>query len=47
VDPAAVGEAIFDQPKSLAAAVFDRNQEVCTALGEIEEKGRFACSASA
>jgi hypothetical protein len=46
-DPAAVGEPVSDQAKSLAAAVFDGNQEVGAALGEVKEKGRFACSASA
>ena len=46
-NPAAVGESIANQPKPLAAAVFDGNQEVDAALGEVEEKGRFACSASA
>ena len=44
---AAIGQTITDQPKPFAAAVFDRNQEVGTALGEEEEKGRLACSASA
>ena len=44
---AAVGEPIADQLKPLSAAVFDGNQEVGTALGEVEEKGRLACSASA
>ena len=43
----AVGQAITDQPKPLAAAMFDGDQEVGTALGEEEEKGRFECSASA
>jgi len=46
-DPAAVGESITDQPKPLAAAVFNGDQEVGAALGKVEEKGRFACSASA
>ena len=46
-DSAAVGEPVSDQAKSLAAAVFDGDQEVGVALGEVEEKGRFACSASA
>ena len=44
---AAEGETITDQPKPLAAAMFNRNQEVGTVLGEEEEKGRFECSASA
>lgn len=46
-DPPAVGEPVSDQAKSPAAAVFDGDQEVGAALGEVEEKGRFACSASA
>ena len=46
-DPAAIGEPVSDQSKSLAAAVFDGDQEVGAALGKVEEKGRFACSASA
>lgn len=43
----AVGQPITDQLKPPAATVFDRNQEVGTTLLEVEEKGRFACSASA
>ena len=46
-DPPAVGEPVSDQPKPFAAPVFDGDQEVGAALGEVEEKGRFACSASA
>lgn len=46
-NPAAVGESIANQPKPLAAVVLDGNQEVGAALGEVEEKRRFACSASA
>ena len=46
-DPAAVGEPIADQLEPFAAPVFDGDQEVGAALGEVEEKGRFACSASA
>ncbi len=46
-DSTAVGEPVSDQAKSLAAAMFDGDQEVGVALGEIDEKGRFACSASA
>jgi hypothetical protein len=44
---AVVGQATTDQPKPLSAAMFDGDQEVGTALGEEEEKGRFECSASA
>ena len=44
---AAIGQTVTDQPKPLAASVFDRDQEVGTALGEKEEKERLACSASA
>ena len=43
----AVGQPIPDDPKSLAADVFNGNQEVGATLLEDEEKGRFACSASA
>ena len=43
---AAIGQTITDQPKPFAVAVYDRNQEDGTALGEQEEKGRLACSAS-
>ena len=46
-DPAAVGEPIADQLKTYSAPVFDGDQEIRAALGEVEEKGRFACSASA
>ncbi len=46
-DSPAVGQSVSDQPKTLAAAVFDGDQEVGAALGEEEEKGRVACSASA
>jgi hypothetical protein len=42
-----VGEPITDQLKPFAATVFDGDQEVGVALGEVDEKGRFACSASA
>jgi len=42
-----VGEPITDQLKPFAAAMFDGDQEVGVALGEVDEKGRFACSASA
>jgi hypothetical protein len=42
-----VGEPITDQLKPFAAPVFDGDQEVGVALGEVEEKGRFACNASA
>jgi len=45
--PAAVGAAITDQLKTFSATVFHRNQEVGVALGEVGEKGRLACSASA
>ena len=44
---AAVGQPIADDTKAFPAAVFDGNQEVGATLLEIEEKGRFACSASA
>jgi hypothetical protein len=44
---AAIGQTVTDQPKPFAAAMFDGNQEVGTALGEEEEKGRLACNASA
>jgi hypothetical protein len=44
---AAIGEPITDDLKPLAAAVFHRDQEVGSTLLEVEEKGRFACSASA
>jgi len=43
----AIGQPITDDLKPLAAAVFHRDQEVGATLLEIEEKGRFACSASA
>lgn len=43
----AVGQTITDQPKPFAASVLDGDQEVGTALGEEEEKGRLACNASA
>ena len=46
-NPSAVGETITDQFKLYAAPVFDRDQEVSVALGEVEQKRRFACSASA
>ncbi len=46
-DSAAVGEPVSDQAKSFAAAVFDGDQEIGAALGEVEGKGRFACSAAA
>ena len=42
-----VDQSILDYLKPLAAAVFHRNQEVGTTLFEVDEKGRFACSASA
>ena len=44
---AAIGQAVLDHPGKLAATVFHRNQEVAATLLEVEEKGRFACSASA
>ncbi len=43
----AVGQPITDHLKPLAATVFDGDQEVGATLLEVEEKGRFACSASA
>ncbi len=43
----ALSQAITDQPKPLAAAMFDGDQEVGTAVGEEEEKRGFECSASA
>ena len=46
-DPPAVGEPIADQSKTPAGQAFYGDQEVGTALDEVEEKGRFACSASA
>ena len=46
-DPAAVGEPVSDELKTHTATVFDGNQEVGASLGEEEEKGRFACRASA
>jgi hypothetical protein len=42
-----VVEPITDQLKPFAAAMFDGNQEVGVALGKVDEKGRFACGASA
>ena len=44
---AAIGQSIADDTKAFPAAVFDGNQEVGATLLEVEEKGRFACSASA
>ena len=44
---AAIGQAVLDHLGKLAATVFHRNQEVGATLLEVEEKGRFACSASA
>ena len=41
----AVGEPIADQPKPFAGLLFDGDQEVGVAMGEVEEKGRFAYSA--
>ena len=41
------GEPITDQLKPFAAPVFDGDQEVGVAPGEVEKKGRFACNASA
>jgi hypothetical protein len=46
-EPPAVGEPISDQAKPVAATVFDGDQEVRAALGEVKEKGLFACSAPA
>ena len=46
-DPAAVGEPIANQAKPFAASMFDGDQEVGAALGEVNEKERFACRASA
>jgi hypothetical protein len=43
----AVGQPITDHLKPLAAAVFDRDQEVGSTLLEVPKKSRFACSASA
>ena len=43
----AIGQPIHDFLKSLAAAMFYRDQEVCAALFKVDEKGRLACSASA
>ena len=45
--PSAVGQAIPDHLKPFAAAMFHGDHEVGGALGEVGEKGRFACSASA
>lgn len=42
-DPAAVGEPIANQPKPFAAPMFDGDKEVGAALGEVNEKVRFAC----
>ena len=43
----AIGQPFNDFLKSFAAAMFYRDQEVCAALFEVDEKGRLACSASA
>lgn len=43
----AVDQSVSDQPKTFAEAVFNGYQEVGAALGEVEGKGRLACSASA
>ena len=42
-----VDQPISDHLKPLAATVFHRDQEVGATLLEVDEKGRFACSASA
>ena len=44
---AAISQPITNDLKPLAAAVFHRDQEVGDTLPKVEEKGRFACSASA
>jgi len=44
---AAVDEPDPDELKPRAATEYDSDQEVGAALGEVEEKGRLACSASA
>ena len=44
---AAMDQPITDHLKPFAATVFNRDQEVGATLLEVEEKGRFACSASA
>ena len=43
----AVGQSISDHLKPLAASMFHRDQKVGSTLLEVDEKGRFACSASA
>ena len=43
----AIGEPIADDAKPFAATVLGRDQEVGATLLEVDEKGRFACSASA
>ena len=42
-----VDQSIYAYLKPLAAAMFHRDQEVGITLFEVDEKGRFACSASA
>ena len=44
---AAIAQSITDDLKPLAATVLHCDQEVGATLLEVEEKGRFACSASA
>ncbi len=44
---AAIGQPIVDHLRSFAATVLYSDQEVGATLLEVEEKGRFACSASA
>ena len=46
-DRRAVGQVLPDHLKPLVATVLDGNQEVGSALLEVEKKGRFACNASA
>ena len=43
----AVGQPITDHLKPVAATVSDCDQDVGATLLEVEEEGRFACSASA
>jgi hypothetical protein len=44
---AAIGQPVLDHLRSLVTTVFYSDQEVGITLFEVEEKGRFACSASA
>jgi hypothetical protein len=46
-DRRAVGQVLPDHLKPLVATVLDGNQQVGSALLEVEKKGRFACNASA